>query len=70
MRIIPKPFKISDVGLEHYLEITRSLHNNFGYPEFISMLENGVDKSNLAKAFGVSRNTIYSWLKELAKEAA
>lgn len=57
------PPQISEIGLEDYLDDTRSRHNDYGYSEFIKMHNTGVNKSNLAHLMNVSRGTIIRWLK-------
>lgn len=67
----PAPAKIEDVGLAQFLDETSHLHNNFGYDHFVSMVGDSfletdrtkVDKANIGRAFGVTRQTIGRWLK-------
>jgi hypothetical protein len=59
--------KIEDVGLETYLDEYGKNHPSGGLPityhNFISLAEAKVDLSNMARAFGVARNTIVRWYK-------
>lgn len=68
MRTIPKTPSISDEGLEAYLNRTAADHNGNGFDDFVRLVSASVDKANLAKAFGVSRYTIYKWLELFNKE--
>lgn len=43
-------------------------HNNFDYRDFISMVDSGVSKQSIARAFGVSRNTVLKWLEIFKSE--
>ena len=54
---------IKKIGLQSYLDMTVSSHNSFGYDSFCTMLKNGVSKTSIAKAFGVSRFTILKWAR-------
>ena len=57
-----KPPSIEDIGLEAYLNDTKDLHRGYGYDDFIDFIAKaGVAKT--AKLFGVTRPTIYEWLK-------
>lgn len=62
--------KIEDVGLQKYLDQTADQHRNFTYANFQTMVQSNVDKSNIARAFGVNRKTIYRWLEVYEKEVA
>lgn len=55
---------IDDIGIDEYLNQTAAQHNNFDFEAFVVMLKQKVDKANIARAFGVSRNTVYSWLQK------
>lgn len=65
------PARIEDTGLAQFLDDTSHLHNNFGYDNFLSMVgdeflatnKTKVDKANIGRAFGVTRQTIIRWLK-------
>lgn len=63
MKSIPKAERIADVGLRAYLDKTKDEHNDLGYDNFVSMINSGVNKSNLGRAFGVNRDTIYRWIR-------
>lgn len=56
------PPKIEDIGLEEYLNNTKHKHSGYDYSQFVSMLDKGVNKSNIARLFGVDRKTIVKWL--------
>lgn len=64
------PQTIREVGLKNYLTKTKTLHNDFGYEEFVKMAEEEVNKSNIAKAFKVDRRTVASWLEVYEQELA
>jgi DNA invertase Pin-like site-specific DNA recombinase len=66
MRHIPP--SIESIGLERYLNEKVESHNNFGYQDFVIMLEQKLSKSSIAKAFGVNRNTIIKWIAIYEKE--
>lgn len=53
---------IRDEGLTSYLNSTRTKHKGFGYDEFVTLVQSKVNVSNLARAMGVTRPTIESWL--------
>ncbi len=53
---------IRDVGLPTFLNETKDKHNGFGYDHFAVMANSGVNSSNLARAFNVTRQTINKWL--------
>lgn len=58
-----KPTSIKQIGLQAHLNQTKQQHNDFGYDAFVSMLGSEVNKSNIAKAFGVDRKTVTKWLE-------
>lgn len=57
-----KPPSIEEVGLKKYLNGSKELHNSYGYDDFVRLVESGLNKAGLAKAFQVERATIYKWL--------
>ncbi len=57
-----KPPSIRDVGLKTHLDGTRSNHNGYNYDDFVKMLGQKVNKANLARLFGVDRDTISKWV--------
>lgn len=63
-----KQKKISDEGLELYLNRTATEHNGLTYIQFLEMMRYEVDKTKMAKAFGVKRGTIYRWLAVYGEE--
>jgi hypothetical protein len=50
-------------GIELYLNATKDEHNGLGFSNWLSMRKQGVDTANLARAFGVGRDTMYRWIK-------
>lgn len=56
--------QIDDIGIAEYLNQTAAQHNDFDFESFVVMLKQRVDKANIARAFGVSRNTVYSWIEK------
>lgn len=56
-----KPPKIEDIGLETYLDQTRSKHKGYGYKEFADMHSRNVPTSGIAKVFSVDRKTVMKW---------
>lgn len=61
MNAYRKP-SIRDEGLESYLDKNAEKHNDFGYIEFVKMIESRVNVANLARAFNVSPPTIANWI--------
>lgn len=57
-----RPPSIEDVGLKKYLNQSKETHNGYGYDDFVRLIESGLNKAGLAKAFQVERSTIYKWL--------
>lgn len=55
--------KLEELGLEAYLDGTKGLHGNNGYKEFVRLNEANTPISKIAEAFGVTRPTVYEWLK-------
>lgn len=54
---------LSNLGLVEYLNATKEKHHNLGFDNFKDMVKNEVNVANLARAFGVTRPTVHSWLK-------
>lgn len=63
-----KTERIEDIGLRAYLDKTKEQHNNFGYEEFATMITVEVNKSNIARAFGVNRETVRRWIRIKERE--
>lgn len=57
-----RPKSIREVGLRAHLDATKLKHNNFDYSDFVTMVEQMVNKTNIAKAFGVHRGTVDTWI--------
>lgn len=62
------PPSIADRGLENHLDQTKSLHNDYGYADFVDMLSRDVNKANLARIFGVDVKTVRKWVYIYQKE--
>jgi hypothetical protein len=58
-----KPPSIEEIGLDIYLDSRKEDHNDFGYHEFMKMVENEVNPTNIAKAFNVDRRTVIKWVQ-------
>lgn len=70
MKFIPKVPSIAKEGLKPYLERTKEEHNGYGYEEFVKRIELGEPKTVMAKAFSVSKQTMYKWLEVHEQERA
>lgn len=57
------PPSIEEIGLQSYLNNNATSHNGYGFDDFVKLFSTGVNKVNLAKAFGVDRKTIDRWLE-------
>lgn len=55
--------KIEQLGLVDYLNGTKGLHKGNGFKEFVLLNEDNTPIAKIAEAFGVSRPTVYEWLK-------
>lgn len=66
--MLKKPLKIEDIGLAKFLDDSADKHFGYGYRDFVGMLDRGLGKSDLAKAFGVNRKAIYRWLEVYKEE--
>jgi DNA invertase Pin-like site-specific DNA recombinase len=64
----PKKTSVKEEGLLTHLDRTRDAHNGYGYSDFEKMLEAKVAKTNIAKAFKVSKQTVWRWLDIYTKE--
>lgn len=69
----PRPFKppsIADEGLKNYLDRTSFEHNGKNYNDFIEMASSpiGYSKNQVARAFGVAKNTVLKWFNVYDKE--
>lgn len=62
------PPKIEDVGLEKYLDDTKTDHNGNGYAEFCDMIKHETPVQRRADKFNVDRTTIYRWLDVYHRE--
>ena len=67
---IPKRPRIADVGLRKWLDESKDKHNGHGYDRFKEMLESDLDyhKTQIAKEFGVTKETVYQWLNVYKQE--
>jgi DNA invertase Pin-like site-specific DNA recombinase len=54
---------LQKMGIEDYLNATKGLHRGKGYKDFVRMYEDGKPRIQIAIAFGVSRPTVYDWIK-------
>lgn len=54
-------------GLPVHLDNTKTVHRGLGYRVFNILVTAGVNTSNLARAFNVSRSTIEDWRKKNSK---
>lgn len=56
--------KLEELGLKDYLNSTKGLHNNKGFKDFVKLYEEDDEpRSAIAEKFGVTRPTIYEWIK-------
>lgn len=75
-RIRTAPYKnsIEHVGLKAHLNATRGEHNNFGYDDFVRIVEDSKggrpSKASMASIFNVSRHSMTKWLDIYNKEQA
>jgi transposase len=58
---LPKKTTIEEEGLENYLNRYRRKHNDYGYTDFKKMLGAEMTKTSIAKAFNVSKQTVWRW---------
>lgn len=61
---MPKSKNLRIIGLRKYLNETAEQHNALGYDMFIKLHDVAkIGPINLARAFNVSKNTMYKWVK-------
>ncbi len=53
---------IRDKGLRKYLAAEKAKHNGYDYTDFEKMLNAKVTKTNIARAFNVSSQTMWKWI--------
>lgn len=63
-----KPPTIESVGLKKYLMDTSEKHDGWGYFTFTKCINKGMSKSEIARTFKVSRNTIIKWVSIYERE--
>ena len=68
-RHVNPPKTIEEQGLAFYLNEQAAIHNGYGYAEFVKRFELGEERSVMARAFNVSRPTIYNWVRLYRKLA-
>lgn len=54
---------IRAMGLQHYLEIHAGLHHGKSYHDLLEMIRYKGSINYMARAFGVSKNTMQKWVK-------
>lgn len=68
---------ISEKGLKNHLDQTKQMHNNYGYDDFVRLIQREEDegefsKSKIANLFNISRVTLDKWIEihdaEVAKQ--
>ena len=57
----PKP-KIQDEGLKAYLNRTADKHNGKRYKDFAEMIDKHINKTSMARLFGVDTRTISKYI--------
>lgn len=66
--------KLRELGLQKYLDGTKGLHNDLGYDDLVGMVKQldtpDMSKARIARAFGVERQTLYTWLEMLGEVPA
>lgn len=66
--------KLRELGLQKYLDGTRGLHNDLGYDDLVTMVRQldtpDMTKARIARAFGIERGTLYTWLEMLGEVPA
>jgi DNA invertase Pin-like site-specific DNA recombinase len=67
---LSRPGSIRAVGLRAHLEATTTQHKNKDYVDFLEMLENRASHNYIARAFGVTKNTVSKWLLIYYEEQA
>lgn len=58
-----RPDSIKAQGLRTYLNSMVGVHKGRGYVSFVQMLDDKASINYMARAFGVSKNTVQKWLK-------
>lgn len=58
-----RPDSIRVKGLRTYLNERVGEHRGRGYVSFVQMLDDKASINYMARAFGVSKNTVQKWLK-------
>jgi len=61
---------IRDIGLKAYLDDTSLEHDGFGYLVFVKLNRSGLTPADIARAFKVSRQTAWKWVKIYGEEKA
>lgn len=54
---------IKELGLQDYLDQTKSQHNDHGWIDFEEYMKKGISRTAIAKIFGVTGQTAYNWAK-------
>lgn len=57
-----RPPSIRDMGLQTYLDNSKSQHDGLGYAEFVKYVGKELNITDLAKLFNVHRHTMGNWL--------
>jgi hypothetical protein len=59
------PPSIKDIGLKNHLDLTKKVHNGYGYDDFVKMRQPmpPVNPVNMARIFGVTRATMTKWIE-------
>jgi DNA invertase Pin-like site-specific DNA recombinase len=65
-----RPDSIRAVGLRVHLDSTADRHKKKDYVDFLEMLENRASNNYIARAFGVTKNTVSKWLLIYYEEQA
>lgn len=60
--------RLEDIGLEPYLNSTRSEHNDNGFNDFVKRVQLQEPKTVIARAFHVHSSTIRDWIRLHDKE--
>lgn len=63
-----KKTSVKEEGLVNHLARTRDTHNGYDYTDLEKMLDAKVAKTNIAKAFKVSKQTVWRWLEVYTTE--
>lgn len=61
------PLRIED-GVEQFLEATRDRHNGRGYDDLVTFLEQGLNTSNIGRAFGLGWQPMKKIITQHKKE--